>query len=240
MWHTPDGQRILLGAEAELVQRSIESIVSQLYESNSDDDACTFESGISVFDQLQLNQKIVVLRQVACYLLTDTDAPLPLTAVNEAAVGAVFENIRQHVETEIEHCSVLGQMFPIHNSSALSCDEEPWTIWRSKILAAEFATLSRGEWELLVAEGFHWPSEDCLEIERWDEIIESLADRILWDRDYEMSDSFLDDDPLSATARKEMLGIEHDYFIDTPPDPNDDELEGVISEIHSIVRRKPR
>lgn len=233
MWHTPDGQRVIDGAEGELIRSSIYSLMEQLVESVSNPYGDCLETGIKVFDELQMTQKLALIEKVATFLLTDTNEPLPLTAVNEAVVGAIFENIRQHVEMEVTCCTLLHEHLP-------DADEEDFFHWRRAVLDAEFATLDPSEIELLQSEGFQWPTVDCCELERWDELIEGLADHILWDRDYEMADSFLDDEPQMAAARKEVLGIDADYFVDLPPDTNDDCIDKVITSIEALVRSKPR
>lgn len=60
-----------------------------------------YEAGITVFDDLQHNQKIAVLLGVSKALLRDNVAPPPLTAISEAAVAVVYHHIEERVVDEI-------------------------------------------------------------------------------------------------------------------------------------------
>ena len=92
--------------------------------------------------------------------------------------------------------------------------------------------VEESRWEL--------PEEDSCDIRRWEDVVEFLSDAILWDRDFELSDSFLDIDPGVSSQRRRLLGIDHDYFTRVPPDPRRDEGFGLVSKTRDIVRAKPR
>lgn len=257
MWHTPTGNRVIRGAEAELIRASVGGIVEELLRAEHLHDDNGFDSGIEIFDALPVSQKLASLEQVMRYLLTDTLAPLPLTAVNEAVVGVIFENVRQQVEMEVM------RQDPYRDDwfSQEAEDEEPWRLqlrwsdesgdgvepfdyrWREWVLAAaaqvrDSGLRDQGDCEALCSE--EWPTRGCTDIHAWDILIECLADCILWDRDYEMAEAFLDDDPEHATAKKNMLGIHPDYFTGLAPDPRDEELGTVVDSIEQLMRAKPR
>ena len=78
------------------------------------------------------------------------------------------------------------------------------------------------------------------EMARWEMVIESIADTILWDRDYEMSESFLDAAPELAKQRRELLGIDDEYYTAIAPDPTVDQIPRLLGSTRAIVRRRPR
>ncbi len=196
MWWTPDGERILLGAEAKLFREALAMTVDMVH----DDPEGLWQFGAPPFDNLQPNQKLVVLAQVGTALLRK-DQPVPrLTAVSEAAVGAVYEAARLLVEMEIDQTP--------------EWRESP--SWRELVLAA---CRERGIEDLLDVQ-----SED---LDEWDVLIGCLADGILWDEDWRDSESLMDVDPKAGRAVKEMLGIDEDYYVAVPPDPSAEEMERV-------------
>ncbi len=89
MWWTPDGQRVLQGAEAKLFREALGMIVDMV----RDDAEGLWQFGAPPFDKLQPNQKLAVLAQVGTALLCK-DQPMPrLTAALEASVGAVYKTV---------------------------------------------------------------------------------------------------------------------------------------------------
>lgn len=84
------------------------------------------------------------------------------------------------------------------------------------------------------------PDADCVDNDRWALWIEYLADAILWDRDFELAEDFLDADPRVSRRRRQLLGIRDDYFTRVPPDPKPSELTALISDTRALVRAKPR
>jgi hypothetical protein len=85
MWWTPDGQRILQGAEARLFSEALGMIVDMVRDNNEG----LWQFNAPPFDKLQPNQKLAVLAEVGRALLQE-NKPMPrLTAVREAAVGIV-------------------------------------------------------------------------------------------------------------------------------------------------------
>lgn len=164
-------------------------------------DQCKY--GIDVFDELTWTQRLALLDCVATFLLTDTPHTLDLNAVNEAAIGALFEQIRNELEWEmyqtIDRMPSVNQRWrdliraAHHECSCGIVDDPPWT--------TDQWSAARGP--------DHIP---------WSHIIETLVDRILWDRDYEMADGFLDQSPESARFLKTYLGIDENYFAVAAPD----------------------
>jgi hypothetical protein len=167
------------------------------------------EFGAPPFDNLQPNQKLAVLAEVSSALLQE-DRPMPrLTAVREAAVAAVYEAIMIWVEMEIDQ--------------AAEGLESP--TWRELILAA---CRERGIEELLDAE-----SE---KIGEWELLVCCLTDAVLWDEDWRDNESLLDADPKASRPVKKLLGIDEDYYVAVPPDPTDDEMEGIWATLRALTQ----
>ena len=143
MWWTPDGERTLQGPETQLFREALGVLVDMV----RDGDEGMWQFNAPPFDNLQPNQ--AVLAQVGIALLRE-DQPMPkLTAVLEAAVGAVYESIRVMVEIEIDE--------PAEDRESPS--------WRELVLAAG---RERGIEDLLDPE-----SED---LDGWEVIVDCLAD----------------------------------------------------------------
>lgn len=206
MWWTPDGERILKGAEARLLREGLAVLVDMVREDYEGHQ----EFGAPPFDKLQPNQKLAVLAEVGSALLHE-DRPMPrLTAVREAAVGAVYEAIVIWVEMEIDQAGE-GLASPT---------------WRELILAA---CRERGIEELLD------PASE--EIGKWELLVSCLSDAVLWDEDWRDNESLLDADPKASRAVKKLLGIDEDYYVAVPPDPTEEEMEGIWAMLRELTRQ---
>ncbi len=254
MWQTSTGNRTLQGAEARLVADAIDVMIDDLDEYFvAPDSPPPWQFGISVFDNLNPPQQLAVLHAVATHLLMETEESLPLSATNEGAVGAIFEEIRDQIIMEIETSREdmpSGDGFPGGLQSELRAFQRAsdWAAappsWRQRVLEAFHMTLqSEGSEEALEA----WQTGEIFprcaadrEMARWEMVIESIADTILWDRDYEMSESFLDAAPELAKQRRELLGIDDEYYTAIAPDPTVDQIPRLLGSTRAIVRRRPR
>jgi len=49
-------------------------------------------------------------------------------------------------------------------------------------------------------------------------------------------DEQLDANPEAAGSVKDLLGIDRDYFVDVPPEPNDAEAERMLAELRALTR----
>jgi hypothetical protein len=243
MWHTSLGDRTLRGDEAALVGTAIDTMIEALMihiddsldDSFEDALAADCQSGIAVYDSLSACQRVGVLHDVARHLLTETESTLPLSAATEATVAAVFVEIRDQVAIEID-------LFP----DVASKGNRP--TWRARVLAAQ-ATISHtsegghggvhdGSEQL--AEEMELPAETSTDMAWWEGLISGLCDAVLWDRDFEMAESFLDVDPGVSQQRRRLLGIDDDYFTRVGPDPRPSEVFELVSRTREIVRAKPR
>jgi hypothetical protein len=234
MWHTSRGDRTLNGDEAVLVRAAIDAMVDALLidlDDEFDETAGYWDSGIPLYNAFSPAQRIALLHDVAKHLLTETEHVLPLSAALEATVAAIFVDIRDSVAIEIDFLAPPREDLPLRSPS-----------WRQRVLAAYQAILrlpsgDQPEWDPAAAS---LPSPTCNDVRVWESLVESLADAILWDRDFEMAESFLDVDPGVSHQRRQLLGIDEDYFIAIAPDPRPDEVQGLISRTREIVRAKPR
>lgn len=248
MWHTSRGDRTLLGDEAELVGHAVDTMIDALITHIGDDNldgdfdtvASECQTGIALFDNLSPSQRIALLHDVTKYLLTPTDSPFPLSAHAESAVAAIFSEVRDQVAIEID-------LFP-NGPSEISDDPEENVTWRQLVLAAHKAVLRTPH---APSDGFDFdfgpfpshieiPDESCTDIGQWQDLLESLTDAVLWDRDFELADSFLDIDPGVSRQRRRLMGIDDDYFVQIAPDPDSNEAFRLAARTQSIVRAKPR
>lgn len=228
MWHTSRGDRTLNGHEAALVSSAVEIMVSALLmhiDEDFEESAPDCESGITIYDVCTPSQRIGLLHDVAKHLLTDTDAPIPLSALIDATVAAIFVEIRDQIAIEIELAS--------------SDDMTGQRIWRQLVLDAHAS-----QYPQPTDEDFGLSAEEIqassLDLRRWEFMINELSDMILWDRDFEMADGFLDVDPGVSQQRRRLLGIEDEYFTAVAPDPRPDEAYKLASKTRDIVRGRPR
>ena len=232
MWHTSRGDRTLVGAEGLLVGHAIETMIDNLlmhYDEDIDDEsAFQCESGIAAFDSLSTSQRLALLYDIARHLLTPTESALPLSATAEAAVAAIFVEIRDQVAIEI---GLLRDGEPPEDQDA---------VWRTLVLSAHRSVFGEACAPDLDDGTIRRPSVDSRDMHAWEDIIEHLTDAVLWDRDFEMADSFLDVDPGVSQQRRRLLGIDDEYFTRVAPDPQPEELLNLVSRTRDIVRRKPR
>jgi len=204
----------LRGAERVLFAESSGMITDLL----ADDDAVT---DIEIFDNLQRNQKIAVHLEVSRALLLDSAPAPPLTAINEAAVAAAFQNIRNQVAQELEPTVGAGGDDAEWFGDA-ELDAGP--SWRQLILNACRDT---GDTDDL-------PEAVSSDNEEWELLIDCLQDRILWDDDWQLL-AQLDAPPEASRRMKQELGIDDDYFVTVPPDPSDEEAARMIVDLRYLT-----
>jgi hypothetical protein len=208
MWWTPGGERTLTGSEAALFKDALGAIVDRV----RDDEEGLWQFDAPPFDDLRPHQKLAVLAQVGVALLRE-DQSVPMTALTEAAIAAVYESIRVMVEMEIDQPAAL--------------EESP--TWRQLVLAA------------CREQGIEAPlgpeSEDG---DEWDLLIDCLAGRVLWDEDWKDAEHHLDADPAASRMIKDLLGIDPDYYVAVPPDPSHEELDAIWATLRELTRSASR
>ncbi|TWU38451.1 hypothetical protein [Novipirellula artificiosorum] len=237
MWHTSRGDRTLRASEASLVSLAIDTMIDALLVHLDDEDdvaiAPECQSGIAVYDSLTVSQRVGLLHDVARYLLTDTKTTFPLSATTEAAVAAIFIEVRDQVAIEID-------LYPENAKNGLPSEA---LTWRLHVLEAHHA-LSRepaidDREAIFDDESVVLPQVDSADLELWEGLIEKLTDAVLWDRDFELADSFLDVDPGVSHQRRRLLGIDNDYFTYVAPDPRPEQVMRLVWNTRDIIRAKP-
>jgi hypothetical protein len=212
MWRSPAGVKTTSGKEAELLRE----VIGWLYDHTDDaaryeDPEIAHETGVRPFDALQPSQRLAMLAEVGEALLDPDVAPPELTAVSEATVAALVESLRFGVFLDIE-----SQEFG---------DPSPYD-WRPLVLA----------WaaDVGIYPAF-LPAVDSTDPEEWMPLIDTLADGLLWDEDYEMEDLFVDLSPEHSKALRSDLNIPDGYFSQVAPDPTGDELKEVRARLNALT-----
>ena len=221
-WHTPYGDRYLVGDEADLVRQSLAVMLDELTSCRETGEE-PIQYGVTLFDELAWSQQLAILEQLAQHLLLETSETLELTGVVDASVSAVYQNISQQIEMEIELQGV--------SPRAYRCR------WRQASLDA-LAGWSEEE-PSLEAEFSHLHSES-VDISQWHGLVDLLADRVLWDRDFELVHEVIDAPPERAAALRAALGIESSYYTAIAPDPPDQKVDDLVDSLESLTRAKPR
>lgn len=205
VWKTSRGVRTLQGAEAGLVRLALASFIDQVTEER--------DFSVQAFNDLTQPAKWAVMLEVARGLLSKEFEPVELTAINEAAIACLFQVAADLAQNEVD----VYRVFP---------DEPEEFEVRYSIIEAVS--------ELLEADGAeldHLPEIACDDHSEWQLMVECLADAVLWDNDFELGDVLVDEHPDEAHARKEMFGIDDNYFTAIAPDPSDQEVKKIIAEL---------
>jgi hypothetical protein len=229
MWATSQGDRTLTGQEASLVLGAVGYLRDMITVGVEIDEP--HQTDVAIFNALQPTQQLAVLHDVA-FALLDEQTPMPeLNATREATVYVLFRELLSLVEIEIDMSRL---------------ENVPHRDVRSAILAAyEDVSWNTSEWdecseflneivdnETTVEHPF---SADNVEIDRWFYLLESLADQILWDRDFELEAIFADRDPERVEMVKQVMGIGNDYFSVPAPDAFSDEYEKLDRDLIALT-----
>ena len=188
--------------------------VTDMVEQEIADDSDPWDFGIPVFDQMQPTAKLALLAEVGWALLRVTDSCPKLTAINEAVVAALFGDVEQSIQIEIDW------------SKEEAADNE-LQAWRKLVLA-----VFRED-----ADTLDLPESDCEDVGEWKLLVEVLSDRILWDDDFNEAERFLDESPDEAERLRERWGIDENYYSAIPPDPRESELPGIRETLKELCRK---
>ena len=211
MYRTPDGIRVLQGAERRLFVESLGMIVDML---TLDE----FSTDIQVLEDLTRNQRIATYHAVSRALLVEDEPTPALTAVIEGAVASVYRHVRDMISFELDVAEVDAAV-------AFEFGELPeGPSWREQAIAAG---------REVGIEDLPDPSDQ--DFDEWDLLIEGLECRLLWDDDWDMADH-LDAAPEVARRIKRKLGILDDYFVAIPRDPSDADAERLLAELRTMTR----
>jgi hypothetical protein len=211
VWETSEGVRTLNGAEAYLVGELVHYLLDQILVGIEIDEP--HRSDVPIFDALQPTQQLAMLSQVAQGLLSQDVRPVPLTAINEGAIYAVFCELRALIEIEVDF-QRLG--------------EAPDNTIRT---AAVEAWLQHNQWN----DEDDTPDSNSMNVDDWCWFVEMIADQILWDRDFNLDGLVADIQPEKADQLKAYLGIEPDYYSTVAPDTEDFDIEKISNQIRALV-----
>jgi hypothetical protein len=234
MWSTPEGDRVVQGYEASLIRETVGMMIDELDILADQTSFPPLEFGIPVWDGLTWQQKLATLDLVLRHLLQPSLPPLPLISIYEAAVGAIYEKVKCEIEVELD--------FARTETESEFHDED--NSWRAMVLAAfnqpRYADDGSMSSDFVDDLDLEFYPADANEIrkDRWFNVVESLADRLLWDRDYEMEDVFADIEPDQAAAMKSYMGVSEGYYQHIAPDLRDDQVASVFERIKAITHRR--
>ena len=162
---------MLEGAEAQLFAIAITTIID-FYD---DDDTKSSKKNLNYgcllihgrFESLSATKKFAVLEEVASSLLTNNSADVPEPdEYNDGAIYYVYRWLQGQFE----------------------CVENGLDVWGEKIVAAYDECFPADEADGEDADGPR-VSMNCEDESVWIDALEHLADRILWDRDFELYDT---------------------------------------------------
>jgi len=251
MWPTSDGDRTLQGSEAILLANTIDVMLDRLVDYTSCEEeehqevyAAVCQTGVSVFDSLTISQRIAVLHHAAVQLLTD--APFPgeaLCAVDDATIAAIYAEVRDQIEIEFDMSDPFDEIAAEFESVNVDEDDDEDdadfdedmlsdTQWRRLVHNACLEVLDEGEWTTVSSD----TDLALIEMGEWELWVDCLASAILWDRDFEFADTFLDADPEVVRQRRRTLGISDDYFVMPAPDPSADKIDELVDQTRKLVR----
>ena len=225
MYKTSLGDRVLEGEERQFFIELLGTLVDQFSVDRFSGDQFSeleLEFGIPPFDELQRNQKIAALHIVARGLLCPDQPPPPLTAVLDATVAAIYVHAGEMLEDMLVpepldfDESLLGPPY---------VPERELPTWRQLILAA--CRQQKMDEDL--------PDPDEADFHQWEYPLDFLEQCILWDADWALLEH-LDADPQNSQRVKRRLGIDDDYFIAVPPEPNDAEAARLLDELVELSR----
>ena len=215
MWETSEGIRTLEGAEAYLVRELVHYLLDQILVGVEINEP--HRSDVPIFDALQPTQQLVMLSQVAQGLLSHGAQPVPLTAINEGAIYALFCELRALIEIEIDF-ERLGES---HENTIRAAAIDAWS--------------QHHQWSDPGEDGDDIPNSHSMDVDQWAWFVELIADQILWDRDFNLDGLVADIQPEKADQLKAYLGIERDYYSTVAPDVNDIDIEVISEQIRALV-----
>jgi hypothetical protein len=177
VWRTSLGIRSLQGVEAELYLTTMQDAIDYIEVMGDELDV---ETGDRIFDSANFQQKAVILHHCLSALLKpEIEAP-ELTNVLEAGAYFPFAYLKMRLEEEISE------------EDEWSEDEEDLKYAYRRLLWNAFEEFVRPRWESAVEEYGEREeeadfSDRSTNLDLWEEIIDGLADRIFWDRDWQVS-----------------------------------------------------
>ena len=111
-------------------------------------------------------------------------------------------------------------------------------MWATEEEAEQMQIQASAEFDEFEEEDYLELTPDCRDMKEWEFEIECIADKVLWDRDFELDDLMVDCSPEKAQFLKSYLGIDDAYFTSISPDPIN--LGHVRKTLRKLTRAKPR
>lgn len=180
MWNTILGLRTLEGAEAEFYLEAMQLAVDyleQYAEAGEEVDIFTYDR---IFDSASFEQKVVLLHCCLTALLDPTVEAPTLTNTLEAAVYFSFAYIRMRIAEEIE-----GEEFEVDDEA------DSFTYSYRQMVWQPFSAYLLPGWQEIKDEDEEENCEPIVsdvcskDLEMWKQIMDGLANRIFWDRDWQ-------------------------------------------------------
>lgn len=116
MWRTSQGDRVLTGDEARAVKAALLDLVEELAT-----DLDEHETGVQVFDALSLGQRLATLEDVSSALFDLSLPTPPHSAANEAAIYAVYCQLKSMVELELDSDPVCTDIRRLVRAACYEC-----------------------------------------------------------------------------------------------------------------------
>lgn len=233
VWRTQLGERVLEGVEAEFYLEALHSAVDDLELSEDVEVEPEWRTGDRIFDTANFNQKVVLLHTCLEALL-NPEIPAPtLTNVMEAAAYAPFVYVKQRVYEEVEADGV--EVFDENEEDIRYCFR--LLVWKP-FEALVFPRWLTDESEMDEIEPEAHDEEASFNhrstnFDLWDEAIEELADRIFFDRDWQIS--FTHPQVLDGIEKTlgDKVGIAEDYMTTRLPRVSDEEAAIALKAIQT-------
>lgn len=171
------------------------------------------------FDRLIRPERLALLAQVGKGLHDRGEPCAALTACNEAAVAAVFAQVRCLVSVEIDAQRSGFGWFSRDRA------RRP----RERVLTAIRQVEPVREADL--------PKATSTDYSWWSDLIRTMLFRIPDDIDYLAADVFLEMAPSRSRSMKALLGIPEDHFSAVPCSPTRRQLEVIRADLRRICGR---
>jgi hypothetical protein len=224
-WKTQLGDRHATGAEARLLREAIEYLHAAIELEIADPEVrWTFQ--VPVFDKLAPIPKLGLLADVGEALLSETEA-LPLTAITEGAVAAIYHAVRQLVTIEIDE-----QKEAIDTGISDLFQYRALVLEIANSIGPDGTETDNPEVDPEVV----MPAPECTDFSEWEWLIEAISDRFLWDEDFLMADEMLDAPPDTAKRERRRLGITRGYYLDDAPDSERVDLATARKRLEKLVQ----
>ena len=221
MWRTSENVETYAGSLSLVLAYGLSDMIEQLnecYECGSDD----HYFGHKAFARLTLEQKAWTLRMITFGLLDREIPAVPLTAFFDAAVAAIFRRLEELVAVEIGMAETKGEAAP----------DWCYDVRRAILAVHEKDGMNSPDF----LDGNEPLKVDCVDMEQWQDAIAGIWEDILWDDDYAML-TIEDMPPKLATEARTKLGIDNDYFIAIPDDPQPTEAQRLLQEADALCTR---